>query len=120
MIFKLDSTGDIAVENGNFVLIEGDEEIEQNLMQRLKYFLAEWFLDQRNGVPYFEQILIKGFDPNIVDAIFKNVILSTPGVIELIEFLIDFDSSNRKMSLSFKARSKDGILTINDFDIGVI
>lgn len=117
MIFKLDKNDDMAVENGSWVMIEGDEEIEQNLKQRLRYFLGEWFLDQRNGIPYFEQILIKNFNPNIVDAIFKNTVLATPGIIELTSFLIDFDSKLRKMSLSFKARTIKGILTIKNFGV---
>lgn len=119
MIFKLDENGDRAVENNSFVMLEGQEEIEQNLSQKLRFFYAEWFLDKRLGIPYFEQILIKRWDPVVVDAIFKNEILITPGILELLSFLIDFEPSTRIMALSFQSRTKFGILTIKDFILGV-
>ncbi len=117
MIIKLDEDGDIAIENNSFVLIEGQEEIEQNLTQRLRMFYSEWFLDLREGVPYFEQVLKKVPDPVVLDSIFKRAISQTPGIEEILEFNMDVDASTRKLSLSMRCRTRDGILTIEDFEV---
>jgi hypothetical protein len=101
-------TGDISVVNSDLVLTEGQEAIEQNLRQRLQTFFKEWFLDNRIGIPYFEQVLVKNPDPIVVDSIFKKEIIETPGIEELIEFNASLDKSLRELNLSFKARTIDG------------
>ena len=111
MILKLDENGDIAIENNSFVLIgltasTSLDEIEQNLKQRLRVFLGEWFLDQREGLPYFEHILVKAPDPVVLDTVFKRVIIGTAGVLELLSFDLNLDTTNRKLTVSFKVEIK--------------
>ena len=118
---KLDTTTeDLEIgPDGDLILTSGKEAIEQHLKQRLRTFLGEWFLERRTGIPYFEQVLIKAFNPTVLDGIFKNVILNTPGVTELQEFDILLDTSTREMNLTFRVDTIDG-----DFDfsepLGVI
>ena len=56
---KLNSDGDLDFSSGGLELLEGVDEIVQKLDTRLQFFLGEWFLDQRLGIPYYEDILIK-------------------------------------------------------------
>lgn len=99
---------DLVIEDGDLVLTSGEEAVEQRVRQYLSTFLGEWFLDTRVGVPWFQQIMIKNFDPVVVDSILKTTILNVPGIEELSYFDIDIDSSTREMTLSFKARCDDG------------
>jgi len=105
---RLSTQGDIELVNGDLSLTQGADAIVQHLKQRLKTFLGEWFLDNRVGIPYFQQILIKNPDPLVLDTIFKSVVLNTPGVQELIEFDIDLEVATRIMTLTFRARTIDG------------
>lgn len=112
----IDASGDIDIQNGNLVLVEGQEEIKQHLEQRLRAFLGEWFLDQTIGVPYFDEILKKNVIPSEVETIFINEILSTPGVVRLLTFDLTLIKSTRQLNLTFIAETVDGIV---EFDEGV-
>ena len=107
-------TGDIEIIEGELSLTSGTDAIRQHLKQRLNTYFREWFLDQRIGIPYFEHILKKNPVPSVIDSIFKREILTTPGVIELIEFNLDFEPGLRELSLSFKARVIDGIVDFTE------
>lgn len=109
---KINSGNDIELVNNDLSLLTGREEIAQVLRQELRVFAGEWFLDRRKGVPYFQDILRKAPNPARIDAIFKDKILSSPGVIELIEFSIELEG--RSLRLAFKARSTDGIITFDE------
>lgn len=109
---KIGSNNDMQIDSNNLTLIEGREEIAQVLRQRLRVFLSEWFLDSREGIDYYGDVLKKAPDPGQVDALFKNEILTSPGVIELIEF--ELDLVGRQLQLSFVARTEDGILTFDE------
>jgi hypothetical protein len=109
-------TGDLDIQNGQLVLIEGQEEIKQHLEQRLRAFLGEWFLDQSIGLPYFDDILKKNVISSEVESIFINEILSTPGVVRLLSFELTLDKGLRQLQLSFLAETIDGIV---DFSGGV-
>lgn len=103
---------DLAFENNNLVMVNGADEVAQNLRNELRFFAGEWFLDTDLGVPFFEDVFKKNPDPAIIDAIFKNKILNTAGVIELLEYNLELNG--RKLELSFKARAVDGIINFNE------
>jgi hypothetical protein len=109
---RIGQDNDIQIDNNNLTLIEGREEIAQVLRQRLRVFLGEWFLDTREGIDYYGQILKKLPDPGQVDSLFKNEILTSPGVIELIDFNLEIEG--RQLQLTFTARTADGIITFNE------
>lgn len=113
MDFKLDANNDLVIENNNLVLIDGADFVGQMLKERLQTFLGEWFLDTDLGIPYFQNILTKGVNLNTIKNVFKNEILSTPGVIELEDFNLDFTDSTRQLSLDFSVRTENGSITIN-------
>jgi len=106
-------THDLKIEVGDLVLTDGVEAVSQALDVRLQFFLGEWFLDTRLGVPYFEKIL--GQKPRllVVKQIYRDAILATPGVLELNDLLVDYNGSTRVISVSFSARCSDGVLQYN-------
>lgn len=109
---KIDSSNDIQLVNNDLQLIEGRDEIAQILKQNLRVFFSEWFLDRTIGILYFEEILKKNPNPATIDAIFKNAILESPGVIELVEYSLELE--NRSLILSFRARTLEGIISFNE------
>jgi hypothetical protein len=99
--FALDSNNDLYFDNNRLVVISGsntDEEIQQRLKMRLKFFEDEWFLNSDHGIPYFEDILgTKNVDLNIIESILREQILDVEGVREIIESSIDYDENERQV-----------------------
>lgn len=101
---KLDENGDIVTRGSQWKYDK--EAIAQNISTRLKLFLGEYFRDNTDGVPWFtkedgsEGILGKGYSLAQVEAILRNRIMRTDGVLKLLSFKIDFDETTRKISIS--------------------
>lgn len=107
--FKLDANGDLFIaDDGSLVLVTGDEAIVQRLTIRFNFALGEWFLDIRVGVPFFQEILVKNPNLTRVRGIYRQLILTTPGIESIEEFSLALDTPTRKLSLSFLARKTDG------------
>lgn len=60
------------------MLVQGGDRIAQELTVRLRWWLGEWFLDQRQGVPYLQRILRKGVSAQTVRAIVRRQIGQVP------------------------------------------
>ncbi len=110
----LNTSGDIRLAGDDLDFTTGQETIADFVGVRLKTFLGEWFLDQSLGVPYFEEIFKKNFNARVVDAVFKNEILDSPGIIELKEFELDLDEATRQLTLTFAARSEEGDINFSE------
>ena len=99
---------DIDLTTGDLRLLEGDEAIAQSLRIGLRFFLAEWFLDLRIGVPYFQEILGEKQREPVLRSIFREAILITPGIVSLTGLSIDYDPSSRILTVEFSAQTQDG------------
>lgn len=95
------NTGDIDLSTNQLELVTGTDAIAQHLLIRLRFFVGEYFLDTRQGIPYFEQILIKNPSLIVVRAIFREAILETPGVVALTQFSLFPNSATRNLRLVF-------------------
>jgi hypothetical protein len=109
------TTHDLQVENNDLVLTSdadsnGTNPILQDILQKMKLFMGEWFLDNSQGVPYFQQILVKNPDQSKVEAIFIELILSTPGVDTLIEYSFTPDFAKRSFAITFSAQTTKGVV----------
>ena len=117
MDLKLGTDGDLEVANGDLVLVDGVAAIAQLVSQRLKFIQGEWFLDTLRGIPFFDDIFVKNPDPTLVDAIFKNVILGTPGMLRLETFNLTINRATRNLSLAFSGVSVNGPVDFNASNI---
>jgi len=109
---------DLLLVNGDLVMTNdsnpnGSNPVLQNVIQRLSFFYQEWFLDNTQGIPYYQQIFVKNPDVAKIDAIFTNVILSTPGITTLLEYSSRLDSTNRAFFVKFRCQSTSGIINWN-------
>jgi hypothetical protein len=84
------------------------QDVQQSVLQRLRTFYGEWFLDNTVGLPYFQQILVKNPEQSKIDALFVNTILGTPGVVQLNKYSFVPDFTNRTLRVSFSARCTTG------------
>ncbi len=84
--------------------------ILQDILQRLRVFYGEWFLDNTIGIPYFTQILIKNPDQASIDALFQNEILGVPGVQALVSYSFRTNFALRTLTISFTAQTTSGVV----------
>lgn len=99
----LTTTGD------EVVLTELRLEVSQRLFIALQFFKSEWFLDENEGLPYFERILVKAPEDRVIRSVFAQVIEGTEGVERLQSFSYTIDRE-RKMRIQFSCILADGTL----------
>ncbi len=109
-MLKLNDDHDLAIEKNKFVIIDREAALRQRLIQNLKTFFREWFLDLTIGVPYFQIVFAKGAPPSLISSIFKDVILTTEGVGVLERFEpLDYDTTTRDLNVDFTVISEEGV-----------
>ena len=94
---RLDESGDLVTRGRMFDT--GREAIAQTIVTRLKLFLGEYFREVTDGTPWFQQILGKGENLNAIEAILRNRIARSPGVVRLLSFALQFDLDARTLSV---------------------
>lgn len=79
------------------------------LKHRFQFFEAEWFLDQRQGIPYFRIVFIKNPNFSAIRAVLRKVILSIPSMATVDKLQYTFDPKTRRLDFYFEATSTDGV-----------
>jgi hypothetical protein len=106
----LDSlTGDLPAQPQ---IIRGAEAVAQRIRTRFRFFLGEWFLDQRLGMPYYSRFLVKNPDLVLITNTFRQALLDTPGVASVRAFTLDFDRPARILSMDFEAQLENGAIIV--------
>jgi hypothetical protein len=117
--------GDLYISTtGQLVLVgkdgvDRDLEVRQHVRSRLRFFLGEWFLDERQGFPYFRDVFIKNPNRQSIVSSLRRTIRQTPGVAEVDELTLQVDEG-RRASVSFRAILEDSAipLVFEDFILG--
>src|SRR5690625_1430527 len=94
---RLGKDGDLVTRGKMF--LDGREAIAQTIVTRLKLFLGEYFRDVTDGTPWFQQILGKFENLNAVEAILRNRIARTQGVVRLLSFAMQYDLDARTVAI---------------------
>ncbi|MFH0902152.1 MAG: hypothetical protein V2A73_16090 [Pseudomonadota bacterium] len=110
---KLDeTTGDIAIEDGDIVLIEDLDVVAQHIRIRLRTILGEWYLDTSKGVDWFGVVFSKEFPRGMAEATLRNAIETVDHVRALAKFEATFDGTTRHLSIEFEASTDFGTVTM--------
>lgn len=108
---KLDASGDLALGQNKLISGYTAEEVAQNVVTRLKFFLGEWFLDVNDGTDWFGSVLGKGSRLATRETVIRRRILLTPGCSGMTAFSVTSDPATRQMSVSASIVSKSGETT---------
>lgn len=85
--------------------------IAQLVKSRLGLFQGEYLPNALEGMPWFQKILIKGYNPNVVRGAFYDRIAGTPGVSSVKSLTLNFQpTSKRELSVAFEAQSAVGLI----------
>jgi len=99
---------ELYVKDGDLVVVRGSAAIAQDLASRLRFFQGEWFLDGAAGMPYFDQVGLKGARLAAVRAAFRRELLATPGVDEVLQLDLGLDRATRELSIRFRVSTAFG------------
>lgn len=104
------STGDLLIVDFDATLVDGIDQIAQNLAIRLRFIQGEWYLNILAGLPYYQYFFIKNPNQIQIETFLKDEISNTTGVQEITSFTSNFDSQNRKFNVEFGCKTIDGNL----------
>lgn len=111
--------GDLHLTDGDLVEVTGIQATAQELRSRLLFFKGTCFADLSEGVPYFQEILIKGVSIPRVREIVRQVIAGHPAIIDVPRIDITLDRATRAATISFDARTNEG-LVVSSVDFGSV
>jgi hypothetical protein len=74
-------------------------------------FQGEYLPNLQEGMPWFQSILIKGYNPNVVRGVFINRILGTLGVQSIVSINFVFNTSQRALQVNFQVQTNLGLLS---------
>lgn len=116
---KIGPDGDLDISTRSLRLTNTlPEYVSQRIAQRLRFFLGEWFLDVRLGLPYFRYVFVKKPDLALIASIFSRVIRDTAGVATLRSISVSVDSKTRTGYVAFEAVLVSGeVLANSSLDI---
>ena len=100
---------DLVYINNQPYPIDGADETLQSIRKNLKSLQGEWFLDQNLGTPYTQSILIK--NPTVADAMLKNAIAGSVGVLQILAFSYTFNLKTGLITVTFNVQSEQGPLS---------
>lgn len=86
---RLTPTGDYTFGQNKLDYLADKEAVAQAIQTRLKLLLGEWWEDQADGLPLFEQILLQRNTPGgrqTIDLLIRERIMDTPHVLEILSF----------------------------------
>lgn len=103
-------TGDLVITKGVLQLASDSDAITQAVIQALRTIAGEYFLDATVGVPYFEQVLVKRPDPDLLKKVFTDAILAVRGVTSVVQLDLSYNPPLRALTITFQARGDNGQL----------
>jgi hypothetical protein len=101
---RLAADGDIDLSDGAASLVGWDAEgLAQRVQTRLRLQLGEHALNVKLGVPWLQEVLVKGTGAQAAGAVLRRQILSVPGITSLDTFEASLDYTTRTLTFSFRA-----------------
>ncbi|MEQ4915964.1 hypothetical protein [Morganella morganii] len=98
MQYRTEDNGDYTFGHSRFSK-DTPETVAMAVKSRLRLWLGEWFLDDREGTPHAQKGLGKNPAQGYALAV-KERILNTPGVTKITAFGLDMNTSMRKVTIT--------------------
>ncbi len=105
------ATHDLLLQDGDNMLIDNAERVAQQIKIKLKWFLGEWFLNTADGLPYFEDILVKNPNMTRIRNIFRQKILEVDDVKAVNSLTLSNNRQTRELTVEYEAATDYGLVT---------
>lgn len=106
--------GDLALVDGKLYFFSEEDldkkaEIAQKIKSTLSFLQGEWFLDLRQGLPIFRDVIGNRPVPQaLIRASYRSWLLGIPGVRSVISLDLRFDPATRVQYVNFKVDTDVG------------
>lgn len=107
MDFKVDSDGDIVIENGDFVFVTGIAAVAQDIQCELRRWFNEDAYDRAGGVPYREVIFQPSTSVQSILFILEEKIRARDGVTDVLSLNATVDRAARTIAITGRVRALD-------------
>jgi len=108
----LTASHDIDTSSLDLKLIDGADQVYQQLLIKLKLWKGEWFLDTDFGTPYLSSILGKQLTLSGAIAALRTSILEVEGVRQIVSLTYNFNRALRQLQVTFEAETPYGIIEV--------
>lgn len=105
------ASNDLVIKNNDLILIDNAERVAQQVLITLRFWLGEWFLDTREGMPYLEYVLVKNPNMSHIRQILTEKIQSVEGVKSIVSLNFDFRRVTRELYVDFEVDTDYGLIT---------
>ena len=105
--FKLDSNGDVMLENGKISIVSGTDLTVQTLKTVIGTNKGEWFMNDDEGID-FDSVIGKGITEDMQRAEIIDACGQVDQNLQLTEFSSETDKKTRAAILAFTAVNQSG------------
>ncbi|MCY3784561.1 MAG: hypothetical protein OXG79_12375 [Chloroflexi bacterium] len=96
-----------------FAVADGIEAVRQRVLQRLRLFRGESFLDAEAGVPYLTDLLGERLPSALAGSIIADQIRDVPGVLAVDNVDAQLDPRTRRLSVTADVTADDGTASVS-------
>ncbi len=100
---------DLELTNNQITLTaETVEATAQRARIMLQFFEGEWYLDQREGLPYWRKILVHNPNAAEIRSMYRRALLDVPRIAAVDKLDVSIDRQAREGHMTFEATTDDG------------
>ena len=110
-------TNDVAYSGYDEQVVSGIDQVRQNLKIRLLLIMGELFDNTTVGVDYFGAIFGGNGNQNLIDALLKSTIKSTPEVAGILSYSSTVDRAQRSVSVSCRVSTIYGETELSNVEL---
>lgn len=85
---------------GDLELADGLEDIRQRVIERLRFWRGEWYLDLTDGVPYLQDVFTRPITADLSARIITEQIRSVRGVTGVRDVVAELQTVDRRLIYS--------------------
>ena len=101
--------GDISLNtSGDLSIASGKEAIRQAIVQRLRFWHGEWFLNRNDGIPYRENIFRNRRPTRLIRTLITAEVVKVPGVRKVSGFELRTVGDSRRYSVGLTVETDVG------------
>ena len=118
--FLQDSSGDLDLSGPDLQVTPSLETfVAQGLSESFQFWQGEWYLDLREGFPYFQEVIGDKVDRDLLQGLLRSAALKTSGVASVEGIALTFGGASRTLTARVQVRATDGeVVDVGAFIVG--